>query len=1078
MSQKATDPNQPIRSPYHGGNGSNGSRPPPRFHNTLTVSASFQEAAFHEAAFQAAAFQEAAAFRAAAFQEAAAFRAAAFQGTSFQAAPPPVMPPQAVPPQAASLRATPPLAVASSSFRPSMAAVSPRGSAWNSSSIPPEQFIRWSNQEDRILLQHVMRHGTRNWGLLQRSRELPLRDNKACCNRFILLKKRFLEQQRLQTATTDTANTTTTTTSAAPATESADPRNDARASAGAKRGSATAASSSAPKRSPSSASLAAAEASAAAAATSAAEADNVATLSDRVQSLQKKEEKQEKEEEEEEKPDLQVRSATSPNQKPDLVPSSHLSASAPPSPAVGPVVPAASEPVLPRSDASEPASPILPRAYSVGGASSVLVSGALHSTWNELGACEEERGGEGTDNGAIECDNKASGVGKEDGTGGGVTSVTKANGEGSDGGVTERNEEDGGSGGVTKTNGESGSGGGVTIGDMFKTLLHANAQHVAAAILDWKDRVCGSDDRHVPNLAAAVKLRNVGPRHTAAAGAAAGAPGSLSRASPLCHPCRHHPSCPHLLIHPPSFTPPTFSLPTLSPLPWPSLPIGPLTLPIACHPWQQTRGPFYPLSRPSSSFRAPPPLLPSLPLTSSHPSSDHTPQSQNLHNRTPYSHGLFSHFPPICSPKPSSPAIGSPAVGSCGPPPISSPSAAAATSACQSAAATSASQSAAATSAPVSTAAAAARDMQEADELCVGEEGGERGARREEQVEGGEKGTADRDVSVGQPQEQGGGEVGKHGHARDGGRGQARGPHEGVMVGVVGEMMGGNHTSPLPPSSLLGVSEDDVISLLVADWAAEDADLAMHAELAPADVAPPLPLPPASHGGVRGMEPQESGRMAQSGMLDSNRPATTTTTSTDPAPPASLSILPATDLTPLPGGQNLTAPHTIAHNAPYEWSAYIRPAPSAAGHVWLPRVHSTGPETATSGCDAATSHHGMMTGYHQHATSHLGRDSRNFRGAGAAGGLGETEEQMTNLVEGTMLWGMTGQLADNMPGQHPDMMPAQLADTAPAQHVNEAYREGAGYGMTMQQQAGEGSEGETERGRDQWPDWVLRHMSS
>ncbi|CAI6011318.1 unnamed protein product [Closterium sp. NIES-65] len=874
-----------------------------------------------------------------------------------------------------------------------------------------------------------MRHGTRNWGLLQRSRELPLRDNKACCNRFILLKKRFLEQQRLQTATDATTNTNTTaantittaantnSTAAAPATESATPGNDARASVGSKRVSNAAASSSAPKRSPSSASLAAADASAAAAAatTSAAAAADAAILSERVQSLQKKEEQQEKEEEEE-KPDLQVWSATSPNQKPDLVPSSHLSASAPPSPAAGPVVPAASEPVLPRSVASEPASPILPRAYSVGGATSVLVSGqslldksliekkvleqqpellidtsplnqsilsvqlaelfhldlaaaatggALLSTWNELGACEEGRGGEGKGNSAIECANMGFSVGKEDGTGGGVTGVTKSNGEGSGGGVTERNEEDGGSGGVTNTNGEGGSGGGVTIGDMFKTLLHANAQHVAAAILDWKDRVCGSDDRHVPNLAAAVKLRDVGPVGSVQRGLVQH--GSVQRGS-----VQHSSQ------------------------------------------WQQTRGPFYPLSRPSSSFRAPPPLLPSLPLTSSHPSSNHTLQNQTLHNHTPYSHALFSHFPPIGSPKPSSPAIGSPAVGSCGPPPISSPSAAAATSASQSAATTSASQSAAATSAPVSTA-AAARDTQEADELYIEEEGGERGARREEQVKGGgEKGTAHGGVSVGQPQEQGEFEVGKHGPARDGGRGQVRDPDEGVMVGVVGGMVGGHHTSPLPPSALLGVSEDDVISLLVADWAAEDADLAMRAELAAADVEPPLPLPPASHGGVRGMQPQESGRMAQSGMLNSNRPATATT-STDPAPPASLSILPATDLTPLPAGQNLTALHTIAHNGPYEWSAYIRPALSAPGHVRLPRVHSTGPETATSGCDAATSHHGMMTGYHQYATSHLGRDSRNFRGAGAAGGLGETEEQMTNLVEGSMLWGMAGQLADTMP---------------------------------------------------------------
>ncbi|CAI7871971.1 unnamed protein product [Closterium sp. NIES-53] len=54
----------------------------------------------------------------------------------------------------------------------------------------------WSPQEDFILLQHVARRGTRNWGSLQASGLLPLRDQKACCNRFILLKKRCIKDKR------------------------------------------------------------------------------------------------------------------------------------------------------------------------------------------------------------------------------------------------------------------------------------------------------------------------------------------------------------------------------------------------------------------------------------------------------------------------------------------------------------------------------------------------------------------------------------------------------------------------------------------------------------------------------------------------------------------------------------------------------------------------------------------------------------------------------------------------------------------------------------------------------------------
>ncbi|CAI5478410.1 unnamed protein product [Closterium sp. Yama58-4] len=54
----------------------------------------------------------------------------------------------------------------------------------------------WTPQEDLILLQHVAKHGTRNWGSLQISGLLPIRDQKACCNRFILLKKRCIKDKR------------------------------------------------------------------------------------------------------------------------------------------------------------------------------------------------------------------------------------------------------------------------------------------------------------------------------------------------------------------------------------------------------------------------------------------------------------------------------------------------------------------------------------------------------------------------------------------------------------------------------------------------------------------------------------------------------------------------------------------------------------------------------------------------------------------------------------------------------------------------------------------------------------------
>ncbi|GJP41594.1 hypothetical protein CLOM_g1249 [Closterium sp. NIES-68] len=53
---------------------------------------------------------------------------------------------------------------------------------------------RWSSEEDKLLLEHVLDHGTSQWALLQQSQKLgPHRDSKACCNRFLLLKRKFVQ---------------------------------------------------------------------------------------------------------------------------------------------------------------------------------------------------------------------------------------------------------------------------------------------------------------------------------------------------------------------------------------------------------------------------------------------------------------------------------------------------------------------------------------------------------------------------------------------------------------------------------------------------------------------------------------------------------------------------------------------------------------------------------------------------------------------------------------------------------------------------------------------------------------------
>ncbi|CAI5517301.1 unnamed protein product [Closterium sp. Naga37s-1] len=51
----------------------------------------------------------------------------------------------------------------------------------------------WSPGEDAVLLQHALQCGTKQWGELERSGQLK-RNNKSCCNRYIFLRRKFVQR--------------------------------------------------------------------------------------------------------------------------------------------------------------------------------------------------------------------------------------------------------------------------------------------------------------------------------------------------------------------------------------------------------------------------------------------------------------------------------------------------------------------------------------------------------------------------------------------------------------------------------------------------------------------------------------------------------------------------------------------------------------------------------------------------------------------------------------------------------------------------------------------------------------------
>ncbi|GJP44991.1 hypothetical protein CLOM_g4380 [Closterium sp. NIES-68] len=54
----------------------------------------------------------------------------------------------------------------------------------------------WKPEEDKILLDHVARHGTNKWRLIKSMGLLPSRNHKSCCNRFIVLKRKLSRLQQ------------------------------------------------------------------------------------------------------------------------------------------------------------------------------------------------------------------------------------------------------------------------------------------------------------------------------------------------------------------------------------------------------------------------------------------------------------------------------------------------------------------------------------------------------------------------------------------------------------------------------------------------------------------------------------------------------------------------------------------------------------------------------------------------------------------------------------------------------------------------------------------------------------------